>query len=593
MQPAGAKAHPVLEELEKILASPGFARSERLQGFLRFVVDQKLQGKASELKESVIGTEVFGRKPDYDPHSDPVVRLEAAKLRARLGEYYAGPGAVDPVRIEIPKGAYVPQWQSIRGRRWGLRRSVVTSAAVLGLAIAGVSAWRWTRTVPKPTLAVLPFLNLSHDRENEYFSDGLADEITELLARADGLEVIARTSSFALKGARLDAREIGTRLNATVLLEGSVQKSSDRVKIIVQLIRAPDGKHLWSNSYEREMRDIFGTQREIAGAIASALRLKLGGTQRHYTESLEALELYFRGRYALDRRQSGVALQYFEQAAASDANYALAYAGAAQALLQLAHADTQPRAKTAAERALQLDPALSEAHAALGEIEVQRYIWPEAERALRRAIELNPSNAVAHSQLGYYLLAPLGRFEEAVSEVRRAQGLDPLSYRTNIFAAYTLLMAGQYREAEQVVRKTIALDPNGLDVDGNLARSLSFQGRHGDAMAVVQEANRRAPERGMNWQLACVAVRAGRRDEAALTLEQNLSPARGDTVPNRRLFMLYACLGDKERALEYAEKMYAERDPYLPSFLAYPEVVWLRSEPRIGALRQRIGLPPA
>jgi adenylate cyclase len=245
MQPVGAKAVPVLEELEKILASPGFARNERLQSFLRFVVDQKLHGKTSELKESVIGAEVFGRKPDYDPHCDPVVRLEAAKLRARLGEYYAGPGATDRVRIEIPKGAYVPLWQLIGGKRGiGFWRWVVASAVVLGLVIVGAAVWRWMRPAAKPTLAVLPFLNLSHDPDNEYFSDGLADEITELLAQTGGLDVTARTSSFALKGERLDAREIGARLNATVLLEGSVQKLSDRVKIIVQLIRAADGKHL-------------------------------------------------------------------------------------------------------------------------------------------------------------------------------------------------------------------------------------------------------------------------------------------------------------------------------------------------------------
>jgi hypothetical protein len=194
----------------------------------------------------------------------------------------------------------------------------------------------------------------------------LADQITGLLSLTDGLEVTARTSSFALKGTQLGTREIGARLNATVLVEGSVQKSGDRLKIIVQLIRATDNKHLWSNTYERKMRDVFDTQEEIAASIVNGLRLRLG-VRRRYTDNPEAFELYLRGRHALDQRRGAIALQYFDQAAASDRSYAPAYAGIADAILSiqvghmLPYSEAHHRASAAVERAVQLDPTLADA----------------------------------------------------------------------------------------------------------------------------------------------------------------------------------------------------------------------------------------
>jgi TolB-like protein len=596
MQPNGIKADPVLEELERILASPGFVRNERLSGFLRFIVEQGLRAKTAELKEIVIGAEVFGRKPGYDTHSDPVVRTEASKLRARLGEYYAGPGADDPIRIEIPKGAYIPQWQFREGARRPRAWRWVVAAVALGLVVAGVVVWRWPRAAAKPAVAVLPFLNLSSDPDNAYFSDGLADEITELLSLTDGLEVIARTSSFALKGTQLDAREIGARLNATLLVEGSVQKSSQRLKVIVQLIRTTDGKHLWSNTYESEMRDVFATEERIAASIASELRLKLRA-RRRYTDKPEAFELYVRGRNAFDRRSTPLALQYFEQATATDPSYAPAYAGIADAAFMMnmdrkwPSGDAHGRATAAIERALTLDPGLPEVYAALGEIKSWEYALPEAERAFRHAIELNPNNARAHALLGYYVLAPLGRFQEAVREVRNALAHDPLSFETSGFARLTMFMAGLYEETEKEARRAIALDqglPRGYPA---LALALSFQGKHAEATKAIRLGKRLVTGQGNDWSLACVSVRAGQRDEALRMLQENLHPPDSAPLMNRRLFAIYACLGEKDKALEYAEKAYAEHDPLLPTFLTYPITAWLRADPAFAALRQRIGMP--
>jgi serine/threonine-protein kinase len=465
----------------------------------------------------------------------------------------------------------------------------------LGLVVVAFIIWRSSRPGLKPTIAVLPFLNLSSDPDSAYFSDGLADQITGLLSLTDGLEVTARTSSFALKGKQLDARETGARLNATVLVEGSVQKSSGRLRVIIQLIRAADGKHLWSNTYDREMQDVFATEEDIAASIVSALRLKLGA-RRRYTENPVAFELYLRGRYAFDHRPPArLALQYFEQASDNDPSYALAYAGIANAVLvmqmnhQLPHDDAHRRAAAAVERALHLDPSLAEAYTALGEIKTWDYAWPEAEQAFRRAIALNPNDPRAHLDLGFYLLAPLGRSEDAVREVRRAQALDPLSIETNESETLTMIIAGLYGEAEESARRVLFLAPTGVLPHLHLARALSFQGKHAEAVEAIHLAGRLAPRSDQDWHLACVTVRAGRRDEAIQTLDRNLAD-QGPAL-NRRLFMIYACLGDKDRALGYAEKMYAEHEPLLPTFLSYPETALLRGDLGFAALRQRIGLP--
>jgi serine/threonine-protein kinase len=597
MQLDGTNTEHVRAALQRILASPGFSRSERLCSFLKFVIERKLEGKLTDLKESVIGIEVFGREPGYDTHLDPVVRMEASKLRTRLSEYYAGPGAADAVRIEIPKGGYVPQWQISTVENSPQRRRLwPVAAVVLLILVAGAAVIIGTRPGAKPTIAVLPFLNLSSDSDNEYFSTGLADEITGLLSRADGVDVIARTSSFALKDSRLDARKIGKMLNATVLVEGSVQKTSDRMKVIIKIIRAGDGKQLLAKTYEREAKDVFATQEEIAAAIVGELRLKLGTTKR-YTQDPEAYELYLRGRYAYDQGRGGAALQYFEQAVARDAGYASAYAGIASAVLymqmqrQLDYKEAHRLATAAVETALKLDPTLSEGYTALGEIKAWDYAWQEAEQALRRAIELNPNNARARIDFGYYVLAPLGRSEEAVREVRRAQMLDPLSYETNEGTLLTLLMTGLYSEAENESRKGLIFDARRVRFHQSLARALSFQGKHVEAAEAIRAGQQLQGRGAADWQPGCVAAQSGQYGEAQQAIRQNESPERTIAGPNRRFFMLYACLGDRARALEYAEKMYAEREPLLPTFLAYPETAALRTDPGLAALRQRIGLP--
>jgi TolB-like protein/DNA-binding winged helix-turn-helix (wHTH) protein len=516
-----------------------------------------------------------------------------------LVEPCEAPESVEAISDEI--GTLLRPPAAAQGRNALPWRKVAIATVALVVLAAG-SLWlirRKSRPAPQAAsyvVAVLPFANLSTDPENEYFSDGLTEEVIQSLAAIEGLEVTSRTSSFALKGARLDIREIGAKLNATLLLEGSVRRVGNQLRITAQLIRANDGRHLWSNTYDRETHEVFAIQEEIAESIANALRLRLATGQRKYTDNLEAHDLYLRGRYALEQLpepgQAGAknGLRYFEQAIVKDANYAPAYAGTGDALVWmdnfflLPHEQAYAQAKTAAGKALELDPKLSEAHTTLGLIRAREYAWQEAERSFRRAIELNPNNALAHLELGYEVLIVQERFEEGLREVGRAVALDPLSPHAGYVFASALLLAGRYKEAEDEARKSILLDRTRITSFEILSRALSLQGKAAQALTAVSQS-----EGTVGWQ-ACVYARAGQRDQAVRLLEKNLRGAYRQPAPARRLAEIYACLGDKERTLEYLEKTHAKHEGNFPHILEAPEIAWMRSEPRFAALRQKLNL---
>ena len=505
--------------------------------------------------------------------------------------------AVPPVDGRVQS---LEAWQKREALLW--RRPATVAIILILLAIGSLYLIRRKTSAVQPpagaqVLTVLPFVNLSSDAQNEYFSDGLTEEIIQSVALVEGLEVTSGTSSFALKGTRLDIHDIANKLNATVLLEGTVRRAGDQLRVTAQLIRAADGKHIWSSTYDREMRNVFAIQEEIAGSIANALRLKLGAGQRH-TDNLEAYDLYLRGRYALERTPaptrstSKLALQDFEQAIAKDAEYALAYAGTADAFVAmhdnslLPYDEAYTKARAAAEKALELDPMLSEAHTALGLIHARGYAWKEAERSFRRAIELNRNNALAHQELGVRVLALQGRFEEGLGESRRAVALDPLSANAGREFAEALLWAGRYKEAEEQARRSMVLDPTRPTALLVLARALYSQGRTAEALTLVKEYQQLGAVNGL---VACAYTRAGQRDEALLFLQTNLQGNYPPLpVPARRVALIYACLADKDHTFEYLQKMYADHETGLPAFLVYPELAWLRSDSRFLALQQKI-----
>ncbi|MGH9657809.1 MAG: hypothetical protein ACRD96_04640, partial [Bryobacteraceae bacterium] len=317
MATVDSETQAVRQQLERALASANFTHSERLSRFLRFVVERHLEGRDNELKESVIALEVFGNR-DYDPKQDSIVRTEAGRLRARLAEYYVGEGGGDAVIIELPKGGYVPVFRragaavesnrSLRlrlGTRLGTRRSLTVALVCFAVALAAAGWWRLQHQNAPISIAVLPLNNFSQDPANDYFADGLTDEIIRNLSIIDGLSVRSQTSSFAFKGKPRNVREAGKQLAADYILEGSVLRAGQQLRINARLVRVRDDLPLWSGRYDREVTDVFAIQDEMARGIVNGLRLKLGRGRRRYVSSTEAYVLVLRARAQKRSGQGG------------------------------------------------------------------------------------------------------------------------------------------------------------------------------------------------------------------------------------------------------------------------------------------------
>src|SRR5262245_4686541 len=602
-------------QLERVLASPGFARNERLSRFLRFVVERHLEGRDSEIKESLLAIEVFGRPPGYDPKQDPIVRTEARRLRARLSDYYLAEGKDDLLVIELPKGGYVPVIRpsqrkpeirtplitahaELQLRRWRLGTRVWVGAALacLVVALAAMGWWRVHPEAPIP-IAVLPLINLNQDPANDYFADGLTSEIIRNLSIIDGLTVRSEASTFALKSKPLTAREAGKQLEANYLLEGSVLRSGEQLRINVQFVRVSDDVPLLSQKYEREMKDIFSIQDEISRGVVNNLRLKLGRGRRKYETSTEAYDLYLRAR-ALDakfdppvRRHS---VPLFEQAIAKDPSFAPAYAGLAaeHALLSGNTNFDIPREveqlRAAAEKAIELDPLSAESYDALGAAYARDGKWEQSEKSFLRAIELQPQRADSHTHFASLYLLPLGRLEDAIAQLPVVERNDPLAAEVHFFLGDALEDAGRDQEAIKACEK---LPPE----NSNRGRCIfEAQVRLGKAREVVQffEAKQPRPDSaefrvgGAGTPLGCAYARLGRREEA-----ERVAPMISGGEGGAEIF---SCLGDKDRVFEILDRNSEVGPIRMGWFLLRVDRAnrgLLRGDPRLKALRKKVGLP--
>ena len=555
MGPGQINGQAVRNQLEQVLSSAGFARNARLSGFLRFLVERHLEGRDAELKESLIAIQVFDRRPDYDPKQDAIVRTEAVRLRARLRSYYAGEGSRAPVIIELPKGGYVPAFREgepagemnarqrsrLRTRLW-----MIVALAGFVVAIAAVGWWRLHYGNAPVPIAVLPLVNLSQNPAEDYFADGLSGEIIRNLSIIDGMAVRSQTSSFTFKGKPRNLREIGKQLAADYVLEGSVLRSGQQLRINVQLVRVRDDFALWSGRYDEELTDIFKIQDEVSRGVVNSLRLKLGRGRRRYETSVQAYDLYLRARalqqraYPLGYSQS---IGPLEDAIVKDPSFAPAYAGLAAAIVVRSSAETLfrdddelARMRVTAEKAIQLDPLLPEAHDALGMSYARDGQWEQSEKSFRHAIGLDPSSSTAHDHFAFNLLLPLGRVEEAVRELRIAAKADPLSSEVRNQLAFTLISAGKFDEAASQCEKVSAEHPFRNQC---LGRALMGRGRVGEAIPFL------ATSEVNNWGfLAYAYARMGRRVEAQKLMAE--APMR---YPDRRgpfqFALAFAGLGDK------------------------------------------------
>jgi TolB-like protein/Flp pilus assembly protein TadD/class 3 adenylate cyclase len=491
------------------------------------------------------------------------------------------------------------------------RKKLLTAAAMLFAIGAAIVLLYFARNssrtspseLPAKSIAVLPFVNMSADKNDEYLSDGVSEELITALSKITGLQVKARTSSFAFKGKNEDIQKIGELLHVSHLLEGSVAKAGNKLRITAQLIQASDGNHLWSDTYDREMQDIFAVRSEVAQKVAAVLKIRLLGEEKKRidkkpTENLEAYNLYRQGRYYADKlSEDGTkrAVPFFQQAIEKDPRFALPYAGIADNYVLIADVYIAPReafskAKEAALKAIELDDSLAEAHASLGFVHYHYdWDWAAAEIEFKRAISLNPQSAQSYTLYTHYL-AGMGRFDEANNQGRRALELDPLSVSTHWFLGWGAILAGRGDEAISQFSKAAELDPNNPWVRAFLGRAYLFDGMPQRGIEEMETAERLNPNDSyVLGYLGYGYAVTGRRADALKILQRLDEMEKRRYVSRIARVYVYAGLGDKDKAFEWLEKAYQERSDSLAWFRFDPESKNLRSDPRFAALMRKIG----
>jgi len=464
-----------------------------------------------------------------------------------------------------------------------------------------------TDTLPEKSIAVLPFDNLSRDPDNAFFAEGVQDEILTRLAKVADLKVIARTSTQKFKSAPENLPGIAKQLGALNILEGSVQKVNDQVRVNVQLINALTNAHLWAEIYDRKLTDIFAVESDIAKTIADTLQAKLTGSEKQMiaaqpTTDTTAYELYHKGRSFWEKRTGDnipKAIAYYEQAIARDPNYALAYAGLSSAyILSPFYAgadrrDTSPKAKEAALKALHLDPNLAEAHLALGKVLFFSEIdLAGAMREYKRAIELKPNDAGAHHWFGNDTLAALGQFEEAIAEGKRAVELDPLSIVINADLGATFYYAHRYDESVRQLRKTLEIDPTSFYAHYSLGFVLQVSGDLSGAIAEYEKAKQVGDNPLVSTLCAAAKAQAGDKDAAQRMLSELDKISQHREVLGYWRALLCLSLNKKEEALRWLEQSFEERDGSNINWIKVdPLLASLHGDPRFEALVQKVVAP--
>jgi serine/threonine protein kinase/tetratricopeptide (TPR) repeat protein len=450
------------------------------------------------------------------------------------------------------------------------------------------------------SIAVLPFANLSAEKENEYFSDGLAEEIMNALAKVPELKVIARTSAFAFRGKEHDLRKIGERLRVGTILEGSVRRAGSRIRVTAQLIRVADESHLWSERYDREMTDIFAIQDDISQAIAVALKVKLIAPQRH-AGNLQAFQNHLKGLYWYQRytpESLAKAKESFELALIQDPRYADAYAGLAVSYFGLGAlsikpmAEMAPLAKSSAEKALAIDESLSEAHSVLGLVTgAVEFDWNLAQRHFQAAMNVNPVPPLVGLRYGLYFLTPLGRFEEAEEQYKRSLETDPLSMMAHFGLAFAYYCQKRYDVAVEHAARAVDIYPDYWLVHLVMGMTLSQTGALPEAIASLEKTVQLSPfftpAAGF---LAAAYFRAGMKERAEKTMAQVEEKSRRQYVSPICFAIYHAAAGDKEKTLRFLEAAFAERDPYLTRIDAEPYFDGYHDDPRYRELMKKMNL---
>jgi eukaryotic-like serine/threonine-protein kinase len=578
-----------------------------LQRIIRRCLAKDPEQRYQSIKEVAIELKELRREletsADPDTTVPPTLRSEVARDTDSGSAIESTTATSETLPRAVSSAEYVTQ---------GLKRHKLGIAAGLVILIAAVALfayyWRADKSeVAIKSIAVLPFQNKSSDADTEYLSDGLAESLIFRLSQLPNLKVSPTSSVIRYKGKDTDIAQVANELDVDAVMSGRVSQRGDDLMISVELVDARTKKIIWAEQYDRQMSDLLATQREIATTIAQKLELKLSGSEakgitKRYTDSNDAYQLYLKGRYSFAKRTKDDtlrAIEYFRQAIKLDPKFALAYArisetyGSMPAYPYLSPKEAFPHAKAAAQQALEIDPSLPEAHTFLAySLVIYDWNWVEAERSFKRAIELDPNNSAAHFRYGQIFLAPTGRLDEALAEIKRGLDLEPLDINMGGTLAWAYFVGGRNDEGFEQAKKTYDLDPVHPIGRWMLSQAYTNKGMYPEAISLTEQSLQTDPTNQFALRDAGIAyAKAGRRDKAEEMITRFREIAKTQYVPTCRIASIYATLGDRDKAFEELRKAFEVRDWELYRLTADPYWIPIREDPRFKDLVKRLNLP--
>jgi serine/threonine-protein kinase len=575
----------VVAQLNRIFGGKTFRQADRLKRFLSFIVEETLAGRGERLKEFVVGVEVFGKDDSFDPRNDPIVRVQARRLRAQLARYYREEGQDDELLIELPKGGYAAVFRPTKATPSGRSASPAL--------------------VSRNAVMVVPFVNHSASADQDYFCQGLTDEVVHTLAGTDGVRLVA-WSEDTPPAPQAATRPAAERWNAALMVSGNVRLAAGDARITANLVDAASGCYLWSDVFDRKLDNVFAVQEEVARAIAEVLRNELTagahGKHRHATENLAAYNLYVQGRYHLNQRtDEGLrkATEFFEKAIAESAQYAQAYSGLSDAYSLLAHygvlapADVWTKAASNAAWAVLHDEESTEAHTSLAHVKAtQDWDWLGAESEFQRAIALDPRYPTARHWYAMSCLAPLGRLEEALQEILTAQALDPISSIIARDVARIHYYKQDYEAALEQCDHTIELNPHFPPAYWILGLVQEQRGEFDESAAAFNRALQLSPQSPlMQAGLGRTFALAGKKADALRILAELQKLSEKRYVSPFELASLHFALGQTDEGFQWLTKAFQDRCFDLICLRVDPRWELLRSNSRFNKLFEQLGLP--
>jgi TolB-like protein/Tfp pilus assembly protein PilF len=616
----------VRDELRNILTSEAFRGGKRAQDFLQLVVEHTLAGRLDSLRERMLGVEMFGRPVDYDTANDAVVRVKATEVRRRLAQYYGNLRATPRVRIDLPTGSYVPQFSFGTGpgtpapsagthsaepaeaptashhSEFGKSRWLLIwtgCALVAAIIFVAIQVWKKPPSgVPIRAIAVLPLANYSGDSKQDYFADGMTENLITELGRISSLRVISRTSAMTYKGTQKTIPQIARELSVDAVVEGSVERAGNRVRITTQLIDARTDQHIWAQTYDRDMTDTLQLQSEVARAISNQISAELTPSEEahfHQAQQVkpEAMELYMRGMQQFSGVTPQDAIYYFEQAVEKDPKFGPAHAALADAYGWAGEAGRLPYAEAFAKqreealRAIELDDSRPEPHLQLAFAALDRdWDWTTCRNELQRTVALNPNSTNAHWSYANYLIRT-GQAEEAIAQADIALQLDPVSSRAYVSRAFIKYFARRYDAALDDLQRAAYLTHTPKQFHFVLGDIYVEKGLYKEAAQRFQELE--GPHAA--GHLGNIYARQGRVRDAQIIVEQLKQEVQKSGIGRYEIALIYAGRGDRNDAFEWLERSLESRDKGLTYLKVDPCLDPLRADPRFQDLIKRVGFP--